>query len=148
MQRDQTGSAMAEEVLLRQAMTVAYGSGHSLESPEKPSPIQKPAASSGTWQASVFWSAPRDGLCTTLARRLSLASWQNATLLASRDYRKGPDHGARTRAPSVAQRPSAQRVAILRHLYRPAKSPTGIQGNRRDALCRAAQWLESSCTAF
>src|SRR5215212_1068743 len=30
------------------------------------------------------------------------------------------------------------------HLHRPAKSPTGIQGKRTDALCRAAQWLKSS----
>jgi hypothetical protein len=29
-------------------------------------------------------------------------------------------------------------------LRRPAKSPTGIQGKQRDALCRAAQWLKSS----
>ena len=27
------------------------------------------------------------------------------------------------------------------------KSPTGIQGKRRDALCRAAKWLESSWKA-
>src|SRR5215217_9137564 len=32
------------------------------------------------------------------------------------------------------------------HLHRPAKSPTGIQGKRTDALCRAAQWLKSSST--
>jgi hypothetical protein len=61
VQRDKTGSEMAEEVLLRQAMTVAYGSGHSLETPEKPSPIQKPAASSGTWQASIATRTPRPG---------------------------------------------------------------------------------------
>jgi hypothetical protein len=30
------------------------------------------------------------------------------------------------------------------HLHRPAKSPTGIRGNRIDGLRRAAQWLKSS----
>src|SRR5215212_4807164 len=31
---------------------------------------------------------------------------------------------------------------------RPAKSLRGIQGNQRDAVCRAARWLKSSLTEF
>jgi hypothetical protein len=68
MQRDQTVSEMAQEVLLRQAMAVAHSSGHSLE--EAKEAVSDTEAGrqlrdlangehrhekAQTWQAGVFW---------------------------------------------------------------------------------------------
>ena len=73
MQQDQTVSEMAEEVLLRQAMAVAHGSGHSLvdarqavSDTEAGRQLRDLAngehghEKANDWQARVFWGRVED----------------------------------------------------------------------------------------
>jgi hypothetical protein len=75
VQRDQTVSQMAEEVLLRQAMAVSHRSGYSLEDAreavlETEAGRQLRDLANGehghenarTWQASVFWERAEERL--------------------------------------------------------------------------------------
>jgi hypothetical protein len=75
VQRDQTVSEMAEEVLLRQAMAVAHRSGHSLEDAREAVSDTEAGRqlrdlakgeysheNARAWQASVFWERAEERL--------------------------------------------------------------------------------------
>ena len=94
MQRDQSVSEMAEEVLMRQAKDLAHRSGQSLEDARQgvadtDAGRQLKDLANGehrhekakNWQVGVFGIAPRSDGCTKLVRRHSRALPPNATLL-------------------------------------------------------------------
>jgi hypothetical protein len=91
VQQDQSVSEMAEEVLMRQAKALAHRSGRSLEDAHQAvsdteAGLQLKGLANGErshekakdWQARAFLGRA-DERSTTLTRRLSRASRQNAT---------------------------------------------------------------------
>jgi len=103
VQRDQSVSEMAQEVLLRQAKAVAHSSGYSSEDAREAvsdteagrqlrdlAEGEHGPEKAQAWQASVFWERPRNGSCNASVRRFSRALRPKAALLASR-AREAPE---------------------------------------------------------